>query len=694
MSQKAKATYDQRAEEYQRFITTYCKDELSELLQKYPSEKTELVIDWSDVYKWNADVAHDIRHAPEQFRNVFTYALKDANTTQSKLSKDGERDASVVFKNVGDPQSVPELIRGDEESKMVTLRGQVAKTTAVEPRLRVARLKCKSCKTPHDKAVPKHGDMDVGTCPASDCRSTNYDILFDESEWDYHQLARIEQPPEEADGDTYIDVHLTGDAAGELDAGERADISGVLRAHFEDIEDPTPVFFLEADGIEHHESDYEDIDVKKQREDIDAYASGEYGNPYDLLVQSIAPSIVGEEKMNKLKMAVALQMFGGWRRPYGDGRFARGDMHIALIGEPGTGKSSLLDAAEALSPRSAFTSGKNASSAGITAAAVRDDFGDTEWNLEAGVIVKAHKGIACIDEIDKVDPEAISSLHTALEKQKLEVNKAGIDASLPCQTSLLAAGNPEDGKFIDEFRVLEQINLPPALRSRFDLIFTLRDDPEEQKDKNLARHISKLRQQSGLVERGDLDASEADSATPAIPHDILRAWIAHARQAVFPVIPMDEDDLHEKIADYFADNRDPQTRSGLTARAIDGVSRLAEASARVRLSETVEEQDLERAMKLMKQSFKDLGLINDDGGYEAEVIETNTTHKEREETKNVKGIIETLEPGDGDGVEIDDVVEAAQSAGISQTKAERDIQRLIDANYITRPDGHSKVRTL
>lgn len=229
-----------------------------------------------------------------------------------------------------------------------------------------------------DVHQPKLGAEKPQRCKVTDCNGQQFEPVFDESEFVDYQLIRVKEPPEEDDGEQYVDVILTGDAVGSAQADDRADVFGTLETDFGDFESAIPNFYLDGHAVERHESDYDEIDISGERETFKEIADGEHGDPYDLLIGSIAPSIKGGKKLEDIKLAIGLQLFGGWRRPLGDGRYVRGDSHIALIGDPGTGKSSLLEAVEEISPRSSYTSGKNTSAADLTASAVRDDFGDTE----------------------------------------------------------------------------------------------------------------------------------------------------------------------------------------------------------------------------------------------------------------------------------------------------------------------------
>lgn len=619
--------------EYENFLRTYYKNEIAELYQHYPKEQQSLVIDWSDILTWDVDVADDVRNHPELFKVVFEAVLPDVDMP---IDVDIE-EATVRFTGTPDPLTVSEL-RGEHAEKFIGVKGQITKTSAILLKLTVAHFRCKTCGGTFDVHQPKLGAEKPQRCKVTDCNGQRFEPVFDESEFVDHQLIRVKEPPEESNGEEYVDVILTGDAVGSAQAGDRADVFGILETDFGDFESAIPDFYMDGHNVERHESDYDEIDIGGERETFEEIADGEHGDPYEMLIGSIAPSIKGGEKMENIKLAIGLQLFGGWRRPLGDGRYARGDSHIALIGDPGTGKSSLLEAAEEISPRSSYTSGKNTSAAGLTASAVRDDFGDTEWSLEAGVIVKAHKGIACVDEIDKVDPDAVSSLHTALEKQRLEVTKAGIDASLKCQTALLAAGNPKEGRFIDDYHRGEQINLPPALASRFDLIFTLEDVPDEERDADMAEHIMKTRQLSGLLDRGDITAAEADLIEPDIPRETLRAHIAYARQHCQPVIK--DEAVHETLKEYFVGIRSSSQGKTvpITARKLDAIQRFAEASARVRLSEEITEADIERAFRVVGQSLGDIG-INEDGEVDSDITNIGQSAPQAERVRQIKEVL-------------------------------------------------------
>ncbi|MCL2607329.1 MAG: ATP-binding protein [Methanomassiliicoccaceae archaeon] len=241
-----------------------------------------------------------------------------------------------------------------------------------------------------------------------------------------------------------------------------------------------------------------------------------------------------------------------------------------------------------------------------TAAAVKDDFGDGRWTLEAGALVLADKGLACIDELDKMSEQDTSSLHEAMESQRISIAKAGITATLQCRCSMLAAANPKRGRFDDEGDIGAQINLPPALMSRFDMIFTLKDKPENNNDRKITEHILNAHRRGQVRRSGSAEdeissriLEETGSIIPVYDIDIMRKYVAYSKR-IFPIM---SDEAFEKIRDNYLDIRNTgggKSRSvPITARQLEAYIRLSEASARARLSRTVTGCDADRSIRII-----------------------------------------------------------------------------------------------
>lgn len=657
------------------FLRRYYHEDIGQLAGRFPREQRSLTIEYGDLFQYSPEIAEDLAEAPDTIIGYLEEALAQYDLP-APIDLDG---ATVRVTGMNDLRtySVGEY-RSNQISEYISIHGQVAKTSPVQPRPLVIHYTCLRCGGTTELRQTGTGIQEPSECQYCE-RQGPWRFLKDQSQFVDHQLLRVQQPPEETKGGQgeFIDVHLEEDLVGEVQPGDRVYMSGTL-----DIEEPsdgsttfTP--FLKGRAAEVEETDYEEIEVSKHKDRIQELAAGEEGDPYDLLMESIAPKIRGHDT---IKEAIILQLFGGVRMVHPNGSVDRGDSHILLLGDPGTAKSSLLRAVEEIAPRSAYASGKGASAAGMTAAAVPDDFGEQKWSLEAGALVLANKGIACVDEIDKIDDTAVSSMHDALESQRVTVNKAGINATLPAQTAVLAAGNPEYGRFDQYESLAEQIELPPTLMSRFDLMFLLRDKPEEERDREIAGHMIETRQLANKYTNPEETLTEEELAAiePPIEADVLRAYIAYAKQNVSPRVVDDQIaiDLREQFVDLrLVNDGEGDHPVPVTMRKLEAVQRLAEASARVRLSNTVERQDVERAHRLVLASMQDVGLDPESGEMDVDIVETGNSKAQRDRRKLLRQVIQDLEDAES-GAAVDEVVEIMTKKGFTESSIRHDIKVL------------------
>jgi len=293
-----------------------------------------------------------------------------------------------------------------------------------------------------------------------------------------------------------------------------------------------------------------------------------------------------------------------------------------------------------------------------TAAAVKDDFGDGRWTLEAGALVLADMGLACIDELDKMSEQDRSSLHEAMEAQRISVAKAGISATLQCRCSMLAAANPKRGRF-DDGDIGDQINLPPALMSRFDMMFILRDKPETETDTKITEHILKVHRRGQAKKRADIGEGtegnvleETADIEPEYSADILKKYVAYSKR----IVPLMSDEAMNKIRDIYLTIR--RTGGGksnsvpITARQLEAYIRLAEASARARLSERVEAEDADRSIRLIHYFLDKIIGTNKDGktSWDVDGIMTGTSGRTKDVMQAVKEAIRGYETERGLGI--------------------------------------------
>ncbi|MDO9537108.1 MAG: ATP-binding protein, partial [Thermoplasmata archaeon] len=337
-----------------------------------------------------------------------------------------------------------------------------------------------------------------------------------------------------------------------------------------------------------------------------------------------------------------------------------------------------------ITPRGIYASGKSATGAGLTAAAVKDDFGDGRWTLEAGALVLADKGLACVDELDKMSPQDRSSMHEAMEQQTISVAKAGINATLQSRCSVLGAANPKYGRFSLQEYIADQINLPPTLLSRFDLIFPLQDKPDAIEDGKIADHIlnshlvGEMRERYNYQSETDSDFDQADfefmdnTRKPLIDPVLLRKYVFVAKRHKFPILTRE---AMERMKAYYLEVR-KLSESGeakaiaITARQLEGFVRVAEASARLRMAEEVTIDDAERAIKIVREYLRRvIGRGGDELEWDSDSLYTGVPQSQQQRRLALNSVMKELLAEESQGFTRDQVLEEAESRGISQDRA-------------------------
>ena len=695
----AQAGNQELTDRFIQFYRNYYREEIGTLAQKYPNEQRSLYVDYDDLYQFDRDLADDYLAQPDQIQEYAEEALRLYDLPADvKLGN-----AHVRLRNL--PESVD--IRGirvhdNHIGKLVSVQGIIRKATDVRPKITDSAFECQRCGTMN--YIPQEdGDFqEPHDCQGCE-REGPFKINFDQSEFVDAQKIRVQESPEGLRGGETpqaIDINIEDDITGKVTAGDHVTVTGVL--HIEQMtanNEKLALFDLYMDGVSItiEDEEFEDMDIT-QEDIIEITELSEDPEIYEKMVGSVAPSIYGYDEE---KLAMILQLFSGVTKHLPDGSRIRGDLHMLLIGDPGTGKSQMLSYIQNIAPRSVYTSGKGSSSAGLTAAAVRDDFGDgQQWTLEAGALVLADKGIAAVDELDKMRPEDRSAMHEALEQQKISISKAGINATLKSRCSLLGAANPKYGRFDQYEPIGEQIDLEPALISRFDLIFTVTDTPDEEHDSRLADHILKtnyageLNTQRERVATSEFTQQQVDEVTeqvaPEIDAELLRKYIAHAKRSCFPTMT---DEAKATIRDFYVDLRskgaDEDAPIPVTARKLEGLVRLAEASARIRLSDTVDTEDAERSVSIVRSCLKDIGVDPETGQFDADVVETGTSKTQRDRIKNIKQLIAEIEDEFEEGAPLDEVLDRAGEIGMDASKAEAEIEKLRRKGDVYEPrQGH------
>ncbi len=682
-------------ERFVQFYRNYYRDEIGDLAQNYPNEQRSLYVDYNDLYTYDPDLAEDYLSQPEQIQEYAEEALRLYDLPADvKLGQ-----AHVRLHNTPDTIDIRGIrVHDDHVGRMVSVQGIVRKATDVRPKITDAAFECQRCGTMTYIPQSDGSFQEPHECQGCE-RQGPFRVNFDQSEFIDSQKLRVQESPEGLRGGETpqsIDINIEDDITGKVTAGDHVTVTGVL--HIEQQQqgnEKSPIFDLYMDGVSIvvEDEEFEDMDITDEDKQEIVELSEDPGI-YQKMVESVAPSIYGYEEE---KLAMILQLFSGVTKHLPDGSRIRGDLHMLLIGDPGTGKSQMLQYIQNIAPRSVYTSGKGSSSAGLTAAAVRDDFGDgQQWTLEAGALVLADKGIAAVDELDKMRPEDRSAMHEGLEQQKISISKAGINATLKSRCSLLGAANPKYGRFDQYEPIGEQIDLEPALISRFDLIFTVTDQPDPEKDRNLADHIIKTNFAGELnTHRTKLAASDytqeqvdavTDEVAPVIDADLLRKYIAYAKRECYPTMTEEAKDV---ISDFYVNLRskgaDEDAPVPVTARKLEALVRLAEASARVRLSDTVEMEDAERVTDIVESCLQDIGVDPETGQFDADVVETGQSKSQRDRIKNLKQLIADIEDEYEEGAPVEEVLSRADEIGLDRGKAEDEIEKLRKKGEVYEP---------
>lgn len=336
---------------------------------------------------------------------------------------------------------------------------------------------------------------------------------------------------------------------------------------------------------------------------------------YQVFSKSIAPSIYGNDD---IKRAIVCLLMGGSKKLLPDGMRLRGDINVLLLGDPGTAKSQLLKFVEKVSPISIYTSGKGSSAAGLTASVQRDP-ATREFYLEGGAMVLADGGVVCIDEFDKMRDEDRVAIHEAMEQQTISIAKAGITTVLNSRTSVLAAANPIYGRYDDLKSPGENIDFQTTILSRFDMIFIVKDEHNEERDISIANHVMNIH--TGRTST----ANQADDQDPLtgteIPINVMKRYITYCRMKCAPRL---SPQAAEKLSSHFVTIRkqllinelETSERSSIpiTVRQLEAIIRITESLAKLQLSPVAHEHHVDEAIRLFQASTMDAASQDPIGG--------------------------------------------------------------------------------
>eukprot|EP00698_Gefionella_okellyi_P006486 TRINITY_DN15819_c0_g1_i1.p1 TRINITY_DN15819_c0_g1~~TRINITY_DN15819_c0_g1_i1.p1 ORF type:complete len:738 (+),score=154.94 TRINITY_DN15819_c0_g1_i1:113-2215(+) len=523
-------------------------------------------------------------------------ALPTGNVYPPTLTRRYEVYILPRSKMIDKPRSVRSIL-AEDIGHLVVLKGIVTRVTNVRPLIKVATYTCEACGSEMFQEITGKSFTPIDACPSQTCRTnrTRGRLVLQTrgSRFQRVQELRIQERPDQVPVGHIprsMNVMLRGELARTCLPGDKIDVGGIF------LPQPYTGFrprgvglladtFLEAmyvrpEKSRNAETDPHTPDLMARVEELAGQS-----NMYERLALSIAPEIFGHLDVKK---ALLLLLVAGSTKDTNDGMKIRGDINVCLMGDPGVAKSQLLRHIASIAPRGVYTSGRGTSGAGLTAAVMRDT-NTGEMVLEGGALVLADKGVCCIDEFDKMQDHDRTAIHEVMEQQTVSIAKAGITTTLNARTAVLAAANPQYGRYNLRRSPAENINMPAALLSRFDLLFLVLDKPDITADLALAKHVLYVHQH---LQHPPLDVEPLESS-------FMRAYINNARTKN-PRVPQH---LQDYIARAYVDLRKNDDRNFVvTARTLLCILRVAQALARLRFSDEVARVDVDEALRLLRMA--------------------------------------------------------------------------------------------
>jgi len=659
-------------EQIKRFQDFLDSNYYNSLLENARKGNKFILIDFAELSKYDLDLATELLDSPEETIKAIEKAIE-------QFDIDNLANFRIRFNNLPLSQHIKiRDIRSAHINKLLFVEGLIRQKSDVRPQVTSARFECPVCGNIINVLQLEGTFKEPTRCG---CGRKGKFVMLDKNLVDAQGIV-LEEASENLEGGEQpkrINVLLTDDLVSPLSEkksapGSKVQVMGIVKE--------VPIIsksgakstrfdlMIDANYLQPTDDTFYEVVISEEEEkEILEIANDPKG--YDKLVNSIAPSIYGYEK---IKESLLLQLMGGVRKVRMDKVVSRGDMHILLVGDPGSGKSALLKRITQMAPKGRYVSGKGVSGAGITAAVVRDEF-LRGWALEAGAMVLSSDGIVCVDELDKMSTEDRAAMHEALENQTVSISKANIQATLIARTTVLAAANPKFGRFDPYGIIADQINLPPTLINRFDLIFPIKDLPEEARDERMAKHILTLHQRPDLNE-------------PEIPTELLRKYVAYARQRITPKLT---DVALEEIKEFYLRMRksgggeDGIKTIPISARQLEALVRLSEASAKSRLDERVTRKDAKKAIELLDYCLMQVGFDRETGKVDIDRIATGIAATQRNQIMVLKEVISELESKLGKSIPIHDIITEAKNRGLDEDKIEESLERLKRSGDIYEP---------
>ncbi|XP_008555507.1 DNA replication licensing factor Mcm7 [Microplitis demolitor] len=590
----------------------------------------------------------------------------DQRDPRNRYAPELMRRFEVYFKNFDNAKQLSVRdIKASSIGKLVTVRGIVTRCTEVKPMMVCATYTCDQCGAETYQTIQSLSFRPLDMCESDDCKINKSGgrlyIQTKGSKFVKFQEIKIQEHSDQVPVGHIprsLTVYCRGETTRHCLPGEHVIFTGIFLPIAKTGFNPSAggallsETFLEAHQVTTLTNLQTADDSSKQltQEELESFTGDDF---YTKLACSIAPEIYGLEDVKK---ALLLLLVGGTDKNKGDIKI-RGNINICLMGDPGVAKSQLLGFITRLAPRSQYTTGRGSSGVGLTAAVLKDPL-TGQMMLEGGALVLADQGVCCIDEFDKMADADRTAIHEVMEQQTISIAKAGIMTRLNARVSILAAANPAYGRYNPKRSIEQNIQLPAALLSRFDLLWLIQDRADRDNDLRLAQHITHVHR----------TGSQPVTETEALDMNLMRRYIALCK-TIDPVINPD-------ITDYIVDSyvemrkeaRNSHDKTFTSARNLLAVLRLSTALARLRLSTEVQKEDVAEANRLVEMSK-----------YSINHSEVQNVNKGVSTANKIFQLIREI-AGDSKTVKVSEILERCTNKGFNQHQVDDCIEEYEELN--------------
>ncbi|KAI9843434.1 MAG: MCM DNA helicase complex subunit [Thelocarpon superellum] len=698
-----------------------------------------LTVSLDEIRSHNRELADGLLVRPFDYVPAFDQALKNIVETLPNRPAHETSEDTVYYcayaGSFGESACNPRTLGSAHLNHMVSLEGIVTKCSLVRPKVVKSTHYNEEKNQFHvreykDQTMTANGSTSTGIYPKEDGDGNPLITEYGYSVYRDHQTISIQEMPERAPAGQLprgVDVIMDDDLVDRVKPGDRIQLVGVFRslgnrnagagsATFRTLILANNVILLSSkSGGGIAQAAITDTDIRN----INKISKKK--NAFELLSQSLAPSIYGHDHIKK---AILLMLLGGMEKNLDNGTHLRGDINILMVGDPSTAKSQLLRFVLNTAPLAIATTGRGSSGVGLTAA-VTTDKETGERRLEAGAMVLGDRGVVCIDEFDKMSDIDRVAIHEVMEQQTVTIAKAGIHTSLNARCSVIAAANPIYGQYDTHKDPHKNIALPDSLLSRFDLLFVVTDEIDDYRDRLISEHVLRMhryrqpgteegapvREQAGQM----LGVGLEDDSGAGRPTDVfekynvmlhagvtvtvgrgsarrvevvsipfIKKYIQYAKSRIKPVLTKGAADIIVSVYSALRNDElesNQRKTSPMTARTLETLIRLSTAHAKARLSNRVEERDAKAAESILRFAlFK-------------EVVED----ERRKRRKVTRGVVDDESSDDDDDDEDDEDDEqgegGAEAGATSQRRSTRRAALTGDAHSNGSPSPAPTPRT-